>query len=89
MGAGMAAITGTGLLTLIGLLVRSRPGRIGLWEVLGELARGRTVAAAERERRATMVEVLNRLPPGGRIVELDERGCRRSVELAPAPGRRA
>ena len=89
MGAGLAAITGTGALTIIGLLLRSRAGSAGLWEVLGELARGRTAAMAERERRATMVEVLDRLTEGGRLVEIDERGKRHSLEVRPRTGQRS
>ncbi|MFF4427438.1 hypothetical protein ACFY04_43200 [Streptomyces sp. NPDC001549] len=88
MGTEIAAIVGSGVLAVLGLLLRSRPGRTGLWEVLGELARGRTAAATERERRATVLEVLDRLPTGGRLVEVDERGCRRTVEVHPQARRR-
>lgn len=84
MGEGLAA-GATLLFLLLGLGVRlvQRKGP-GLGEVLQELARGRTAAAVERERRATTVEVLDRLSAGGRIEVTDERG-RRAVYKVASP----
>lgn len=84
-------MVGSGLVLLVGLTMRlaSQRGRPGLWEVLLELAKGRTTAASERERRATAVEVLERLPDGGRMYEVDERGRQRTYEVALATKRSA
>lgn len=41
------------LIGLVGVALRSRAGGSGLWDVLHELARGRSRAGLERERRAT------------------------------------
>ncbi|MFJ4713485.1 hypothetical protein [Streptomyces sp. NPDC088785] len=86
MYGGAATMVGSGLVLLVGLAMRlpSRRGHPGLWDVLLELAKGRATAASERERRATAVEVLERLPDGGRMHEVDERGRRRTYEVALA-----
>ncbi|MFG2209513.1 hypothetical protein [Streptomyces sp. NPDC048638] len=70
----------TTLTSLMGL--RRGRGRIGPWEVLREMARGRSAAAAERECRATAVEVLDRLPAGGRLDMVDDRGHRRTYHVS-------
>lgn len=49
-------------------------GAGGLWGVLRLLIRGRNAVALERERRATTVATLERLPPGARIIEHDGSG---------------
>ena len=59
-----------------------------MWEILLELAKGRTAAVAERERRATTVEVLDRLLHGGRVDEIDDGGHQRTYQVAPARKRR-
>jgi len=86
MGAEVVTVIGSGAVLVLGLTTRlmSGRGRPGLWEILLELAKGRTAAASERERRATMVEILDRLPQGGRVDEVDESGRQRSYEIAPA-----
>jgi hypothetical protein len=50
------------LLVLLGLVLRPRRNGVGLWDVLHELARGRTAGGMERERRATLTVMLRRLP---------------------------
>ncbi|WP_206503212.1 hypothetical protein [Streptomyces chrestomyceticus] len=72
---------------VLGVLLRSRRGRSNLWDVLHELARGRASAAAERERRETLVEMLDRLPAGGgRVEDYDARGGGRTTVIgAPLP----
>ncbi|MEU6676654.1 hypothetical protein [Streptomyces sp. NPDC046925] len=77
--AGPIAIMGLSVLIRLG---RGR-GRIGPWEVLRELARGRSAAAAERECRATAVEVLDRLAAGGSLDMVDDRGHRRTFRVSP------
>ena len=85
MGGEVATMIGSGVLLALGLTTRlmSRRGRPGLWEILLELAKGRAAAASERERRATTVEILDRLPHGGRIDEVDESGRQRTYEVEP------
>ncbi|MFJ2007984.1 hypothetical protein [Streptomyces chartreusis] len=65
----------------------SRRGRPGLGEILLELAKGRAAAASERERRATTVEILDRLPHGGRVDEVDENGRQRTYAVVPVSKR--
>ncbi|MFJ9634861.1 hypothetical protein ACIRU8_44945 [Streptomyces sp. NPDC101175] len=86
MGGEVATIAGSGAVFVLGLAVRlmSRRGSTGLGEILLELARGRAAAASERERRATTVEILDRLPHGGRVDEVDENGRQRTYEVTPA-----
>ncbi|MBW5481148.1 hypothetical protein [Streptomyces bambusae] len=64
------------LMGLIGLILRSRKGRTGLWDVLHELAQGRVKAGLERERRATLVVMLEQLPKAGLRVEDTVQGRR-------------
>ncbi|MGO4459404.1 hypothetical protein AB4039_19215 [Streptomyces sp. M-16] len=64
------------LLGLAGLILRSRRGSSNLWDVLHELARGRVKAGLERERRATLVVMLERLPGAGLRVEDTAQGRR-------------
>ncbi|GGP77980.1 hypothetical protein GCM10010278_65430 [Streptomyces melanogenes] len=75
------------LLTVAGLILRSRAGSSNLWDVLHELARGRVNASMERERRATLVVMLERLPDSGLRVEDTEQG-RRTVVPGERVGRR-
>jgi hypothetical protein len=65
---------------------RGRSSRTGPWDVLLELARGRTAVRAEQERRETIADVVERLPQGGRVVEVDRQGQRRSYEVSPRNG---
>jgi hypothetical protein len=89
MGGEVATLIGSGAVIALGLTTRlmSRRGRPGMWEILLELAKGRAAAASERERRATTVEILDRLPHGGRVDEVDESGRQRTYEVAPASKR--
>jgi hypothetical protein len=86
MGGEVATMIGSGAVLALGLTMRlmSRRGRPGLWEVLLELAKGRTAAVSEKERRTTTVEILDRLPRGGRVDEVDESGRQRTYEVVPA-----
>ncbi|MFD4610024.1 hypothetical protein ACFWOT_18375 [Streptomyces sp. NPDC058440] len=86
MGGEVATVIGSGGVIALGLIIRlmSRRGRPGLGEVLLELAKGRAAAVSERERRATTMEILDRLPHGGRVDEVDESGRQRTYEVAPA-----
>jgi hypothetical protein len=86
-----ATMIGSGLVFALGLAIRlmtSQRGRPGLWDILLELAKGRAAAVSEREHRATTVEILQRLPQGGRIDEMDENGRQRVYEVAPPAKRR-
>lgn len=89
MGGEVATMIGSGGMLALGLTIRllSRRGRPGLGEILLELAKGRAAAASERERRATTVEILDRLPHGGRVDELDGSGRQRTYEVVPASTR--
>lgn len=39
---------------------------------------------SERERRATAVEIMERLPHGGRVDEVDESGRQRTYKVEPS-----
>ncbi|MFE0173341.1 hypothetical protein ACFWZ2_13565 [Streptomyces sp. NPDC059002] len=82
--ADVVAVAGPITVVVLTMLIRlwRGHGRIGPWEVLRELARGRSAAAAERECRATAVEVLDRLPAGGRLDMVDGRGHRRTYHVS-------
>ncbi|MDX2521594.1 hypothetical protein PV355_41810 [Streptomyces stelliscabiei] len=56
------AAGGSMTIVLLGLVLRPRKNGAGLWDVLHELARGRTASGMERERRATLSVLLRRLP---------------------------
>lgn len=72
------AVGGTAAIMLLGLALRPRKNGVGLWDVLHELARGRTASGMERERRATLTVLLRKLPD--RRVQLeDNRHGRRTV----------
>jgi hypothetical protein len=77
----LVAVGSSPLVMLVGLLVRPRGGRSNLWDVLHELARSRGGAGLERERRATLEVLLERLPDSHvRIEDSDgPRGGRRTV----------
>jgi hypothetical protein len=79
----IVALAGPVTLMVLALVSRlgTGHGRIGVWEVLREVARGRSAAAAEREWRATTVEVLDRLPAGGGLDMVDDRGHRRTYRV--------
>ncbi|MCX4400040.1 hypothetical protein OG887_43960 (plasmid) [Streptomyces sp. NBC_00053] len=64
------------LAALAGLVLRPRHKGSNLWDVLHELARGRVGAGMERERRATLVVMLDRLPQTGVRVEDTAQGRR-------------
>ncbi|WP_327737568.1 hypothetical protein OG749_31435 [Streptomyces nojiriensis] len=82
--ADIVAVAGPVTIMVLTMLIRLRKGhgRIGPWEVLRVLACGRSAAAAEREYRATAVEVLDRLPAGGRLDMVDDRGHRRTYHVS-------
>lgn len=64
------------LLAAATLLLRSRAGRSNVWDVLHELAQGRVKIGMERERRATLVVMLERLPGTAMRVEDTAQGSR-------------
>ncbi|MEV0982340.1 hypothetical protein [Streptomyces sp. NPDC049915] len=64
------------LAALVGLRVRRPEGGSSLWDVLHELARGRSRTGLERERRATLVVMLDRLPGKGVRMEDTAQGSR-------------
>ncbi|MFF9673634.1 hypothetical protein ACF1GS_18345 [Streptomyces eurythermus] len=72
----LAAVGGPTLLGLVGLILRSRAGSSDLWDVLHELARGRGKTGLERERRATLVVMLECLPRAAMRVEDTAQGQR-------------
>lgn len=85
-----AVVVGPSAALALGLAARLiiRCKSAGLSEVLLEFVRGRMAAAAERERRATMVEVLERLHNGGRLEETDASGRQRAIVVTAVPLRR-
>ncbi|MFV5995418.1 hypothetical protein ACNPQM_24030 [Streptomyces sp. NPDC056231] len=63
MGPEVLNVAGSSVaIVLLGLVLRPRKNGAGLWDVLHELARGRTANGMERERRATLSVLLRRLP---------------------------
>ncbi|MFE5957036.1 MULTISPECIES: hypothetical protein [Streptomyces] len=66
------AAGGSVVIILLGLLLRPRKDGAGMWDVLHELARGRTASGMERERRATLSVLLRRLPD--RRVQVEDVG---------------
>ncbi|MFD9338302.1 hypothetical protein ACFWBF_28455 [Streptomyces sp. NPDC060028] len=76
MSVEVLAVGGPLLIGLAGIILRSRRGSSGFWDVLHELARGRVKAGLERERRATLVVMLERLPEAGLRVEDTAQGRR-------------
>lgn len=63
-----------------------RGSRAGWWLLLREMVRGRSTVRAERERRHFLVELADRLPPGGRLVVREHPGGHSSVEVrSPLP----
>lgn len=69
MNVELMAVLIPALIALVGLFLRSRTGSSNHWDVLHELARGRVDAGIERERRATLRMMLERLPKDGVQVE--------------------
>jgi hypothetical protein len=67
----------------VGWMAR-RGGRAGLWQLLGDMARGRSRMRAERERRYVLVELVERLPPGSRLVVRESPGGQSSVDVRTA-----
>ena len=60
----------------------------GLWRVLLAIIRGRVAVALEHARSAATVAAIERLPPGGRLLEHDGSGHTRTIEIpqcAPNP----
>ncbi|MFJ9822263.1 hypothetical protein ACIRU3_44990 [Streptomyces sp. NPDC101151] len=64
------------LAAVVGLGFRPRAGDANAWDVLHELARGRVRTGLERERRATLLVMLDRLPDNGVQVEDTAQGRR-------------
>lgn len=58
----LMGILAPAVVAVIGLVVRCRHGSSSHWDVLHELARGRVRAGLERERRATLRVILDRMP---------------------------
>ena len=71
-------------LHMLGLLLTASAGAGGLWGVLRLVIRGRNAVALERERRATTIATLERLPPGARIMERDAYGRSQLIYRAEA-----
>ena len=66
----------------------ARKNGAGLWDVLHELARGRTASGMERERRATLSMLMRRLPDRRVQVEDVTHGRRMVIgERAGTPNR--
>jgi hypothetical protein len=57
--------------------------RAGLFELLRWIVHARTEVALERERRTTLIETLERLPPGGTVIERGVDGRERVVQVPP------
>ncbi len=82
------AAGGSVAVVLLGLILRPRKNGAGLWDVLHELARGRTASGMERERRATLSVLLRKLPDRRFQVEDVAHGRRAVIgEPAGAPSR--
>lgn len=82
MGVDLSAAVLPALITGAGLLLRCRGGR-GLWDILHESVRGRSAARVERERRATLQMVLERLPHGEvRVEDSDGHGGRHRTVIS-------
>ncbi|MFE4997830.1 hypothetical protein ACFRH4_42190 [Streptomyces mirabilis] len=64
--------------------VARRGGRAGLWQLLGDMARGRSGMRTERERRYALVELVECLPPGSRLVVRESPGGQRSMDVRTA-----
>ncbi|MEV4975982.1 hypothetical protein [Streptomyces scopuliridis] len=85
MNVDLIAVLVPAVLALAGLLLRSRAGSSNLWDVLHELARGRVDAGIERERRATLRMMLERLPKDAVPVEdTDDRETGRRAAIGSA-----
>lgn len=56
-----------------------------LWRLLKEAIRHREAVRTERERHAGLVALVERLPPGSRLVVRQEPGGRRSTEVRTEP----
>jgi hypothetical protein len=84
----LSAASGSVVIVLLGLVLRPRKNGVGLWDVLHELARGRTASGMERERRATLSVLLRRLPDRRVQVEDVVHGRRTVIgESAGTPSR--
>lgn len=66
-----------------------RGGWAGLWRLLGEMARSRSAVRTERERGYVLVELVERLPPGSRLVVREGPGGQSSVDVRTALPSRA
>ncbi|MGP3690310.1 hypothetical protein ACTVZO_37400 [Streptomyces sp. IBSNAI002] len=58
----LMGILAPAVVAVIGLVLRCRHGSSSHWDVLHELARGRVRTGLERERRATLRVILDRMP---------------------------
>ena len=73
-----------GLLVVIGLAgLGFRRGRPGLWQCLQLYLAGRSAAALERERRATLVALADSVPPGTIVQDYRAGGVATIVQSAP------
>ncbi|PBC92479.1 hypothetical protein BX281_0138 [Streptomyces sp. Ag82_O1-15] len=59
-------------------------GRAGPWKLVGDMVRGRSRMRAERERRYALVELVERLPPGSRLVVRESPGGQSSLDVRTA-----
>lgn len=86
MGAVNEAAPALAVVTAVAGWMAHRGRRAGWWLLLRDMVRGRTAVRAERERRHFLVELADRLPPGGRLVVREHPGGRSSVEVhSPLP----
>jgi hypothetical protein len=70
---------------IVGLAVAAAAARRcwpNLFGVIQTLAQGRVEVALERERRATLALILDRLPPGGNVTHRDALGQERIIQTA-------
>ncbi|MFI9764972.1 hypothetical protein ACIHFB_44405 [Streptomyces sp. NPDC051963] len=66
-------------------LAARHAGGAHAWGLLKEAFRFREAVRAERERHAGLVALVERLPPGSRLVVRQEPGGRRSMEIRTEP----
>ncbi|WP_432189942.1 hypothetical protein [Streptomyces sp. Tue6028] len=70
--------------TAAGLAARHTRGA-HVWAILKEAVRFREAVRTERERHAGLVALVERLPPGSRLVVRQEPGGHHSVEVHTQP----
>src|SRR4051794_35250436 len=64
-----------------GLILSCLLGGGGVWSVLRIVVRGQVAVALERQRSRSAMDVLERLPPGGRLAETDGEGRSRLITV--------